>query len=73
MRTYEAAKIETDVANEVFLVLDDLDRNTGHGMTRSTHQTKGAYYSNIQRKIILKKKRATVSPSSHPTFPSLIV
>lgn len=49
VRDYETVKIEQDVPNEFLLVLDD---GTQHG--------KGAYYKNIERKMILKKKRANV-------------
>ncbi|KAF9499332.1 hypothetical protein BDN71DRAFT_1441928 [Pleurotus eryngii] len=49
VRDYETVKIEQDVPNEFLLVLDD---GTQHG--------KGAYYKNIERKMILKKKRANM-------------
>ncbi|KAG9012145.1 hypothetical protein FRB93_002288 [Tulasnella sp. JGI-2019a] len=55
-RDYETSKVEQDVANEFLLVLDDADPET-KGLT-SAHDYRGAYYSIIQRKITLRKKRA---------------
>jgi len=56
LRDYETVKIEQEVPNEFLLVLDD------GGEVR---RRKGAYYKNIERKMILKKKRVNVR------FPSL--
>lgn len=59
MRDYETVKIEQEVPNEFLLVLDDGDIKpvSATGMPRG----KGAYYKNIERKMILKKKRVNVS------------
>lgn len=51
VRDYETIKIETDVPNEFLLTLDDGTK--GHGR-------KGAFYKNIERKYVLKKKRQNV-------------
>lgn len=52
VRDYETVKVEQEVPNEFLLVLDD-DQERG----------KGAYYKNIERKMILKKKRTNVCSS----------
>ncbi|OJT12440.1 RNA polymerase II-associated protein 1 -like protein [Trametes pubescens] len=59
VRDYETVKVEQEVPNEFLLVLDDgmsaeddVDRKTA-GPPRA----KGAYYKNIERKMLLKKKR----------------
>ncbi|EJD07681.1 uncharacterized protein FOMMEDRAFT_24985 [Fomitiporia mediterranea MF3/22] len=55
IRDYETVKIEQDVQNEFLLVLDDGDiKSEGD----SGRREKGAYYKNIERKILLKKRRA---------------
>lgn len=55
--------------NEFLLVLHDGDApETLDDLTSGTEQkparTKGAYYKNIERKMLLKKKRANVSSLS---------
>ena len=50
--------MEQEVPNEFLLVLDDGDVD---GDVKPANQRgKGAYYKNIERKILLKKKRANV-------------
>jgi RNA polymerase II-associated factor 1 len=65
IRDYETVKIEQEVPNEFLLVLDDggpLPDVTPDGIDQSPHRRgKGAYYKNIERKMILKKKRVNVS------------
>ncbi|KAG8895557.1 hypothetical protein FRB99_000464 [Tulasnella sp. 403] len=64
-RDYETAKVEQDITNEVLLVLDDLSLSD-NGSRQSTHEVKGAYYTTIQRKIALRKKRAMASDGFIP-------
>jgi RNA polymerase II-associated factor 1 len=52
VRDYETVKIDTEVLNEFLLSL-----NSGVGPTAAG---KGAYYKNIERKYVLKKKRHNV-------------
>ena len=52
VRDYETVKIDTEVLNEFLLSL-----NSGEGVTGDG---KGAYYKNIERKYVLKKKRQNV-------------
>lgn len=60
VRDYETVKVEQEVPNEFLLVLDegsdpfDTDNKAGHV------RPKGAYYKNIERKMLLKKKRGNV-------------
>ncbi|KAG8870610.1 hypothetical protein FRB97_009583 [Tulasnella sp. 331] len=56
-RDYETSKVEQDVANEFLLVLDNAYADINSNPT-SAHDSRGAYYSIIQRKITLRKKRA---------------
>lgn len=60
MRDYETVKVEQEVPNEFLLVLDD-------GMSADSPRAKGAYYKNIERKMLLKKKRVNVR--FPPPFP----
>lgn len=55
VRDYETVKIEQEVPNEFLLVLDD-----GNDTVVGGGRGKGAYYKNIERKMILKKKRVNV-------------
>jgi len=55
VRDYETVKIEQEVPNEFLLVLDDGTDAKVEG--RGGKRGKGAYYKNIERKMILKKKR----------------
>lgn len=78
VRDYETIKIEQDVPNEFLLVLDDggddgvklddlkLDAESAGqgGVGGKEKRGKGAYYKNIERKMILKKKRVNVRPFS---------
>ncbi|KAI0716029.1 RNA polymerase II-associated [Cerioporus squamosus] len=63
VRDYETVKVEQEVPNEFLLVLDegsdpfDADNGTGHV------RPKGAYYKNIERKMLLKKKRVNTYES----------
>ena len=68
VRDYETVKVEQEVPNEFLLVLHDGDGPdngfvNGHDKP-STPRQKGAYYKNIERKMLLKKKRANVRTSS---------
>ncbi|KLO12734.1 hypothetical protein SCHPADRAFT_997944 [Schizopora paradoxa] len=56
VRDYETVKIEQEVPNEFMLVLDDGDDASGD-VTRT--RGKGAFYKNLERKIVLKKKRVS--------------
>jgi RNA polymerase II-associated factor 1 len=64
VRDYETVKVEQEVPNEFLLVLHDGDpldddlTNATNGKRR--RREKGAYYKNIERKMLLKKKRANV-------------
>ena len=69
MRDYETVKVEQEVPNEFVLVLDEgsddpFDERPGGAPPRA----KGAYYKNIERKMLLKKKRVNVRPPSLPSF-----
>ena len=65
VRDYETVKVEQEVPNEFLLVLDEGgDEVDAKGVPRP----KGAYYKNIERKMLLKKKRVNVRP---PPLPSL--
>ena len=55
VRDYETMKIEQEYPNEFLLVLDDGDGKD------DAKRGKAAYYKNIERKIMLKKRRANVS------------
>jgi RNA polymerase II-associated factor 1 len=50
VRDYETVKVEQEVLNEFMLVIEE----TGESCP------KGAYYKNIERKMLLKKKRTNV-------------
>jgi RNA polymerase II-associated factor 1 len=64
VRDYETVKVEQEVPNEFLLVLHDGDSpdddltNVIDG--KRGRREKGAYYKNIERKMLLKKKRANV-------------
>ncbi|KIM90575.1 hypothetical protein PILCRDRAFT_47121, partial [Piloderma croceum F 1598] len=63
VRDYETVKVEQEVPNEFLLVLDDGSTKVeGDGVkveddSAKGKRKKGAYYKNIERKMILKKKR----------------
>ena len=60
VRDYETVKVEQEVPNEFVLVLDE---GTDEFDTKgSAPRPKGAYYKNIERKMLLKKKRVNVRP-----------
>ncbi|KAI0793721.1 RNA polymerase II-associated [Fomes fomentarius] len=57
IRDYETVKVEQEVPNEFLLVLDEgQDEFEGK-------RPKGAYYKNIERKMLLKKKRVNTYES----------
>lgn len=66
VRDYETIKVEQNLENEFLLVLWDGDgpikfedvMNEAEG--KRTRREKGAYYKNIERKMLLKKKRVNV-------------
>ncbi|RDB23952.1 RNA polymerase II-associated protein 1 [Hypsizygus marmoreus] len=66
VRDYETVKVEQEVPNEFLLVLHDGDRpesldDLTNGIDhKPSRKRKGAYYKNIERKMLLKKKRANV-------------
>ncbi|PCH44148.1 hypothetical protein WOLCODRAFT_90676 [Wolfiporia cocos MD-104 SS10] len=61
VRDYETVKVEQDVPNEFLLVLDDgdakLEDDEIEDQKPKPRRSKGAYYKNIERKMLLKKKR----------------
>ncbi|EMD38790.1 hypothetical protein CERSUDRAFT_112529 [Gelatoporia subvermispora B] len=62
IRDYEVVKVEQDVPNEFLLVLDDGDaakeeEDVFEDVKPLKQRAKGAYYKNIERKMLLKKKR----------------
>ena len=59
VRDYETVKVEQEVPNELLLLFDD------------ESQPPTANYKNIERKIILKKKRVNVSQRSY--FPLIVL
>jgi RNA polymerase II-associated factor 1 len=66
VRDYETVKVEQEVPNEFLLVLDDgevqegIDAVIDGSEPETKRRRKGAYYKNIERKMILKKKRVNV-------------
>lgn len=69
VRDYEVVKVEQEVPNEFLLVLDDGDGDVKDFTLDATTtipsqpRARGAYYKNIERKMLLKKKRVNVSIS----------
>jgi len=67
VRDYETIKVEQNLENEFLLVLWDGDGPLkfedvmGEAEGKRTRREKGAYYKNIERKMLLKKKRVNVS------------
>lgn len=55
IRDYETVKIEEDIGNEFVLVIDEGEEEGPQG-----RREKAAYYKGVERKIVLKKKRANV-------------
>ena len=69
-------KVEQEVSNELLLVLDDGSRDVKELVPESEvmpsqPRAKGAYYKNIERKMLLKKKRVNVRPLP-ALFPPLV-
>jgi RNA polymerase II-associated factor 1 len=73
VRDYETVKVEQEVPNEFLLVIDDGGAKVDGGVKVEDvkvdaggreRRGKGAYYKNIERKMILKKKRVNVRPLS---------
>lgn len=62
VRDYETVKIDMDVPNEFLLALDDgqqVGSGSGRG-DRLSEGTKGAFYKNIERKYVLKKRKRQI-------------
>ncbi|KAJ2933140.1 hypothetical protein H1R20_g3941, partial [Candolleomyces eurysporus] len=62
VRDYETVKVEQEVPNEFLLVLNDGDSEQDNDDPFGEHikpppREKAAYYKNIERKMLLKKKR----------------
>nr|GAT56828.1 predicted protein [Mycena chlorophos] len=56
VRDYETVKIEQEVSNEFIIVIEDDNVDVFDDTPRTRSQ--GAFYKGIERKILLKKKRA---------------
>ncbi|KAJ3481906.1 hypothetical protein NLI96_g7349 [Meripilus lineatus] len=66
VRDYDVVKVEQEVPNEFLLVLDDGEVSLEYAEDSkippgSKRRPKGAYYKNIERKMLLKKKRQAES------------
>ncbi|KAJ7504164.1 RNA polymerase II-associated protein [Mycena galericulata] len=59
VRDYETVKVEQEVPNEFMLVIED-----GADADAPIPRAKGAYYKNIERKMLLKKKRVNAYDDS---------
>ncbi|THH28830.1 hypothetical protein EUX98_g5361 [Antrodiella citrinella] len=57
IRDYEVVKVEQEVPNEFLLVISDEDVQDEFGDVQASSRAKGAYYKNIERKMLLKKRR----------------
>ena len=68
VRDYEVSKVEQEVTNEYLFVIDEGDGEVvtqeGDEMKPTLPRAKGAYYKNILRKMVLKKKRVNVRVST---------
>ncbi|KAH9893329.1 RNA polymerase II-associated [Cubamyces lactineus] len=62
VRDYETVKVEQEIPNEFLLVLDDGTSNDDDADSKKS-RPKGAYYKNIERKMLLKKKRVNTYES----------
>lgn len=60
VRDYETVKVEQEVPNEFLLVLDEGTDEFETDLRGGAPRPKGAYYKNIERKMLLKKKRVNV-------------
>ena len=60
VRDYETVKVEQEVPNEFLLVLDEGRDEFETDARGGVPRPKGAYYKNIERKMLLKKKRVNV-------------
>ncbi|KAI0035318.1 RNA polymerase II-associated [Vararia minispora EC-137] len=73
VRDYEVVKVEQEVPGEFLLVLDDggagVDVPRADGGTE--RRTPGAYYKNIERKMLLKKKRTEPIERFHNKWSSI--
>ncbi|KAI0642319.1 RNA polymerase II-associated [Trametes meyenii] len=64
VRDYETVKVEQEVPNEFLLVLDDgMSNEDDLDSKKPLPRPKGAYYKNIERKMLLKKKRVNTYES----------
>lgn len=63
VRDYEVVKVEQEVPNEFLLVInDEEDVKDEFGDDKPEKpRAKGVYYKNIERKMLLKKRRVNVS------------
>ncbi|KAI0741362.1 RNA polymerase II-associated [Daedaleopsis nitida] len=61
VRDYETVKVEQEVPNEFLLVLDE--GTDEPDMSGGPIRPKGAYYKNIERKMLLKRKRVNTYES----------
>jgi len=71
VRDYETVKVEQEVPNEFLLVIDHGDTQPNVSSS-GEERLKGAYYKNIERKMILKKRRTNVSDHRNLVFLKLI-
>ena len=60
VRDYGTVKVEQEVPNEFLLVLDEGTDEFETDVRGGAPRPKGAYYKNIERKMLLKKKRVNV-------------
>ncbi|KAI0729971.1 RNA polymerase II-associated [Fomitopsis betulina] len=69
VRDYEVVKVEQEVPNEFLLVIDEgeapEDEDQKDQKPGNEARAKGAYYKNIERKMLLKKKRQNAYESYH--------
>ncbi|KZT66147.1 hypothetical protein DAEQUDRAFT_758940 [Daedalea quercina L-15889] len=66
VRDYEVVKVEQEVPNEFVLVIDDgEDVLEDEDQKPRQARAKGAYYKNIERKMLLKKKRQNAYEAYH--------
>ena len=68
VRDYETVKVEQEVPNEFLLVLDEGTDEFETDVRGGAPRPKGAYYKNIERKMLLKKKRVNVRIVSRCAF-----